>query len=80
MNTYLENKKLNYYVLEMPKEDSSFFYFTLESNEGICFYSTLDFEKGEKTRKVEVHVPPEWNHSFLSLLEHLSKTISFKIL
>jgi len=41
-------------VIEVNKEDSVFTYFTLEACDGLCFYSTLDYETGSPFREIEI--------------------------
>lgn len=67
-------------IIRVPKQDSAFLYFTLESNEGICFYSTLDYEKGIPYRDIEIMGPPEFYDELKNILEHLKSEITFEIL
>lgn len=59
-STDLEGHMLNHssqlfhYVVRMNKEDSAFFYFQLESNEGLCFYSTLSYEPHTQYRDIDL--------------------------
>lgn len=41
-------------IIRLPKDEAAFMYFQLESNEGLCFYSTLDQSLKEPYRDVEV--------------------------
>ncbi len=77
---YTKTKKLIKFVLRMPKEETSFFYFTLESNENIAFYSTLDFEKGQAYRDIIVFTTPELLEYLNRILDHLSKTLRIETL
>lgn len=36
-----KNNQLFHLIIRLNKEDSAFFYFQLEANDGFCFYSTL---------------------------------------
>lgn len=78
--SYINDRFLWEYKLRMPKDYSSFFYFTLESNENIAFYSTLPFEKGQYFRDISVYVTPELNPTFQSILAHCQKTAEIEIL
>ena len=78
--TYLDNQVLKQFILRMDKNDTSFFYFTMESNENVCFYSTLNFEKGQKFRDIIIHVTPELEEHFLGVLQHQKKKRSIEIL
>jgi hypothetical protein len=64
----------------MAKDYSSFFYFTLESNENIAFYSTLPFEKGQFFRDISVYVTPELNNSFQNILAHCQQKNEIEVL
>ena len=78
MYSYKEDKLLLRTTLSMEKDVTSFLYFTLEANEGICFYSTLPFEKGDKYRDIVLYSTPELKPDLENILSHLKKTISFE--
>ena len=40
--------------IRVPKDQSAFTYFILESNEGLCFYSTLDESLGQTYRDIDL--------------------------
>lgn len=42
------------YVIRLNKEDSAFFYFQLEANDGICFYSTIPHPPHAQYRDIEL--------------------------
>lgn len=46
--------QLFHYVIRLNKEDSAFFYFQLEANDGICFYSTLDHPDHAHYRDIDL--------------------------
>lgn len=48
------NDSIYQIVIRVPKQESAFTYFTLEANEGIAFYSTLPFEKGDMFRDIQI--------------------------
>lgn len=81
MNTTHENDQLLYkIVLRMPKATSSFFYFALESNENISFYSTLPLEKGQSHRDIEIFSTPELKSHLKGLISHYQDTCQFETL
>ena len=43
------------YYIAVPKEQAHFLYFILESNEGLCFYSTIEEDFSAGSRKIEVN-------------------------
>lgn len=59
-STDLEGRMPNYssqlfhYVVRLNKEDSAFFYFQLEANDGLCFYSTLPYEPHTQYRDLDL--------------------------
>lgn len=74
MDNFIATKKLSKTVLRMSKAYSSFFYFTLESNENICFYSTLPFEKGQSFRDIVVYTTIELLEDFKQIVSHCMKS------
>ena len=67
-------------TIEVDKKDSSFIYFTLEANEGVCFYSTLDHEVGSPTRQIEINYTSSLENEFLTVFNFLKETIEIKII
>lgn len=67
-------------IIQTSKESSSFLYFTLESNEGLAFYSTRPHQIGDETREVECYTPIKLKNEFLNLLESLKTEINFIII
>jgi len=49
-----QNRQLFHLVLRMSKSDSAFFYFQLEANDGVAFYSTLDYEEHTQYRDIDL--------------------------
>ncbi len=78
--TYQETKQLYYCILRMPKDDAYFVYFTFESNEGICFYSTLDESLKGQYRDMEVRCPIEMKGPLLELISRLQTEIRLDII
>lgn len=74
MQTYQQSQLLFQTLLEMPKEDSSFIYFILEAMDNLCFYSTIQHEVGDPTRKVEITCPIESQDTLKKVLKHLAET------
>ena len=71
---------LFHYIIRVPKEQSSFTYFTLESNEGLCFYSTLEHEKGQLHRDIDIKGSLDFQEDVDHILETLSRTFTIKFL
>jgi hypothetical protein len=67
-------------VVRLSKEESSFLYFTMEANEGLCFYSTIEHKIGQTYRDVEIYSPILLYPELLRLLEALKSEIKFEII
>ncbi|MBT3983966.1 MAG: hypothetical protein HOE90_21605 [Bacteriovoracaceae bacterium] len=78
--TYHNNKLLYQLVLRTPKSDSTFLYFTLEASEGLCFYSTLDFEAGSQTRDIIISTPIEHKQTLTNFLSPLKDSLSIQLI
>jgi hypothetical protein len=72
-------KPIQNILLTVPKEDSAFVYFILESHEGLCFYSTIDEQnddsKNSQTRTIHLQFSQEWETPVHHLITHLRRTI-----
>ena len=78
--TYQSTKQLFYCVLRMPKDDAYFVYFTFESNEGLCFYSTVDESLKGQYRDIDVKAAIEWQTPLKELIAKLQTEIRLDIL
>ncbi len=72
-------KRLLQIIIEVDKKDSSFVYFTLEANEGLCFYSTLDHLEGDQTRKIDIHLTESLKNEFLTVFNYLKSQLDINI-
>jgi hypothetical protein len=79
-NNYIQSTKLFEIILRMPKNDTSFVYFTLEANENKSFYSTLPFEKGQLFRDMVIMATPEFKDQVLSIIEHCKNSTDLEVL
>lgn len=61
--------------IRVKKEDSAFVYFILESYEGIASYSTLDFQKGDLHRDLELRITPDFLNEVEDLLNRLGDLV-----
>ena len=68
------------WILKTSKKDSAFLYFVLESNEGLCFYSTLDESVGEDYRLIQVNYTQDFQDQIEKLISHCQKSINIEIL
>mgnify|MGYP001376794842 CR=1 FL=1 len=67
-------------VIRVPKRDSSYVYFTLEANEGLCFYSTLEHQKESPFREIEINLTNSLVNEFLTVFRFLKKNIEITII
>ena len=79
-HTYHQTKELYYCRLRMPKDDAYFVYFTFESNEGLCFYSTVDESLKGQYRDIDVKCSIEMKESLLELIKRLQTEIRLDVL
>lgn len=68
------------FVIRVPKKESSFTYFILEANEGLCFYSTLDWPEGVGYRDIDIRGTMEFKDDVLHLLEKLGELFPIEYL
>lgn len=64
----------------MPKAHASFFYFILESKDGLCFYSTTDDSLKEAFRDVEIYHTPEMENEMLLTLDSFISNYQLEVL
>ena len=67
-------------VIRVPKEESAFVYFTLESNEGLAFYSTLEESLGQGYRDIMIKTHDSLEKEFNHLMEALGKEVPMEII
>jgi len=75
-----ENNQLFHLVIRVPKKESAFTYFTLESNEGLCFYSTLEESMGQGHRDIEITAHISLRSELEHVLANLEKSIAIEYL
>jgi len=80
MNNYKETKELYYCLLRVPKDEAYFVYFTFESNEGLCYYSTTDDSLKGQFRDIEVRAPIEAREHLNALINRLKSEIRLDVL
>ena len=76
----MKENKVYHSVIRVPKENAAFIYFQLEANDGLCFYSTLDFEKGDPNRELKISCDSSLKDEVKRLLDKLSQTINIEFL
>jgi hypothetical protein len=80
MTNSSDNNQLFHLVIRVPKKESAFTYFTLESNEGLCFYSTLEDSMGQGHRDIELTAHISLKEELEALLNNLEKSIPIEYL
>jgi hypothetical protein len=79
-HTYHQSKELYYCRLRVPKDESYFVYFTFESNEGLCFYSTADESLKGQFRDMDVKCSIEMKEQLKALIARLQTEIRLDVL
>ena len=75
-----KNFKLVRLIIRVPKEHSAFAYFTLEANEGLCFYSTIESSLSGQFRDLELIGTIEFKDELHHLIDVLRQSFPVEIL
>ena len=75
-----ETRQLFHYVIRLNKEDSAFFYFQLEANDGLAFYSTLEFPHHCQYRDIDLKGDIKLRGEIEHLLDNCSQKFKIEIL
>ncbi len=67
-------------IIRVDKANSSFVYFTLESNEGIAFHSTLRESLKMPYRDIEINYTESTKTHLLNILKNLEEKFSIEYL
>lgn len=79
-DTYQLTKKLYFVRLRVPKDEAYFVYFTFESNEGLCYYSTSDDSLKGLYRDIDVRCPIENKGDLKNLILRLQTEIRLDVI
>lgn len=79
-HTYQQTKELYYTRLRVPRDEAFFVYFTFESNEGLCYYSTVDESLKGPYRDIDVKCPIEMSKNLKALIERLQTEFRLDVL
>lgn len=74
------SSQLFHYIVRLNKEDSAFFYFQLESNDGLCFYSTLPYEPHTQYRDIDLKGDILLQSEIKHLLDQCSQKFKIDVL
>lgn len=75
-----QSSQLYHYIIRLNKEDSAFFYFQLEANDGICFYSTLEHPHHAQYRDIELRGDLALKKEMDQIINECSKKFKIEIL
>lgn len=78
--SYINTQEIYFQKVRVKKEDSAFFYFTLEACDNMCFYSTLAHETGQTYRDIEVRCTIDFKQQVDNLIDKLSQGMPVEIL
>ena len=79
MKTYETTQELCRFLLKMPKNQSFFLYFLLESHDNLCFYSTLPHQEGDMYRMMEIFSTVEFLDDLNRLWSYLEDELQLQI-
>ena len=71
--------KVHTIIIQVEKKDSSYVYFTLEANEGLCFYSTLEHQKESPFRQIEINLTRSLVNEFLTVYRSLNDKLEIMV-
>lgn len=74
------SSQLFHYVVRLNKEDSAFFYFQLEANDGLCFYSTLPYEVHTQYRDIDLKGDVLLKQEVESMIKYCSEKFPINII
>jgi len=80
VHNFNNSKELYYCRVRVPKDEAYFVYFTLESNEGLCYYSTVDESLKGQYRDIDLKCSIELRSSLEALLNSLQAKIRLDII
>ena len=78
--SYLKTQELFHLVVRVHKSDSAFLYFTLEANEGICMYSTLQHVEGDQFRDIAMTSSIEYRSPLEKIIHQLENKMPIQVL
>jgi hypothetical protein len=73
-------RQLFHYVIRLNKADSAFFYFQLEANDGLAFYTTLDYLPHTQYRDIDLKGHLDLKNEIIHLLDYCSRKFKLEIL
>lgn len=74
------NDQLFHIIIRVNKEDSAYFYFQLEANDGICFYSTLQYPAHAQYRDIDMKGDLSLQNNLRSIINECRKKFAIEIL
>ncbi len=74
------NSQLFHFVIRLSKEDSAFFYFQLEANDGLCFYATLPYPEHAQYRDIDLKGDLKLVDEIRHVIKHCSSKFKIEFL
>lgn len=72
--------QLFHLIIRLNKADSAFFYFQLEANDGICFYSTLENAPHDQFRDLDLKGDIHLRDQMMNIIKQCEKKFNIEIL
>jgi hypothetical protein len=80
LEPYHISKTIKSILIRVNKSDSSFVYFTFESNENLAFYSTTKESLDKNYRDVQLNTTPEFYSDVLAIINKLKERFPIEVL
>jgi hypothetical protein len=80
VHNFNNSKELYYCRVRVPKDEAYFVYFTLESNEGLSYFSTVDESLKGQYRDIDLKCSIELKESLEALLKSLQAKIRLDVI
>jgi hypothetical protein len=75
-----QNNQLFHLIIRVNKEDSAYFYFQLEANDGVCFYSTLEYPMHAQYRDIDLKGDLKLLLNLRNIIQECEKRFKIEIL
>ncbi len=77
---YLLSKEVLHLSIRVPKNEAGFLLHLLESQDNLCFPTTLPFENGDGWRDLLLRAPIEWEKELRRFLGVIQKKVPILVL
>ncbi len=69
------NTRLIKTVIRVPQKDSAFIYFILEAHDNLCSFSTVNINKEDPYRDIEITATKDFEEELIHVLNRLKQDI-----